>query len=243
MICGAECDNQQTVMVDVASNYRGVVARIRKTAAGCGRNPAEIKILAASKSQDISQIRAAIAAGIQLFGENYVQEAQKKKYTLNEAVQWHMIGHLQRNKAKLALELFDLIESLDNLELAKELNRQATSTGKVVRTYVEVNLTGEKTKSGIAEDKMPWLLEGIGSLSHVQVEGFMTIPPFRENPEEVRPYFRSLRLLKEKFSRVPFRNISVRELSMGMTHDYPVAIEEGATLVRIGTGIFGPREI
>lgn len=228
-------------MLDVAGNYRKVAARIGEAAVKCGRDPAEIRILAASKSQEVSQIRAAVKAGIRLFGENYVQEAKEKREAIKESIEWHMIGHLQRNKVKLALELFDLIECLDSLELARELDRQGKKFGKVVRTFVEINLGGEQAKSGIAQDNVPSLLEEIGALSHVQVDGLMAVPPFTENAEEARPYFRALREMKERLSRLKVPNVELRELSMGMTHDYPVAIEEGATLVRIGTAIFGPR--
>ncbi len=152
-----------------------------------------------------------------------------------------MIGHLQRNKVKVALRLFDLIESLDSLELARELDKQGRRAGKVVRTFVEVNLGGEETKSGIDEKKVSSLLQQIGLLSRVRVEGLMTVPPFREKSEEVRPYFRHLRQLRERLLDLKIPNVDLRELSMGMTQDYPVAIEEGATLVRIGTAIFGPR--
>jgi hypothetical protein len=229
-------------MVDVAANYQKILERIRETAAKCGRDPAEIRILAASKSQTVAQIRAAIEAGIRLFGENYVQEAKEKKEAIKESVEWHMIGHLQRNKIKMALGLFDLIESLDSLELARELDKHGKRAGKVVRTFVEVNLGGEETKSGIAEEKVPYLLHEIGSLSQVHVGGLMTVPPFREKPEDVRPYFRALRRLREKLLGLRIPRVDLRELSMGMTHDYPVAIEEGATLIRIGTAIFGPRK-
>jgi hypothetical protein len=234
------CDIQKAVM-DVAANYRKVLERIGEAAAKCGRDPAEIRILAASKSQDVSRIRAAIEAGIRLFGENYVQEAREKREVIEEPVEWHMIGHLQRNKVNLALEFFDLIESLDGLELAKALDKQGKKLGKVVRTFVEINLGGEQTKSGIAQDKVPSLLQEVGSLSHVQVDGLMTMPPFTEKAEEARPYFRALREMKERFSGLKIPHVDLRELSMGMTHDYLVAIEEGATLIRIGTAIFGPR--
>jgi len=235
------CDIQKTLMVEVAANYRKVLERVNEAAARCGRDPAGIRVLAASKSQSVPQIRAAIEAGIRLFGENYVQEAKEKREAVREPVEWHMIGHLQRNKVKVALGLFDLIESLDSLELARELDRHGKRAGRVVRTLVEVNLGAEETKSGIAQERVPFLFHEIGSLSHVRVEGLMVVPPFREDPEEMRPYFRDLRelLMKLKESKIP--NADLKELSMGMTHDYPVAIEEGATLVRIGTAIFGPR--
>lgn len=229
-------------MVDVAANCRKVFERIQEAAAKSGREPKGIRLLAASKSQSVAQIRAAIEAGLRLFGENYVQEAKAKIEAIPEPVEWHMIGHLQRNKVKAALQLFTLIQSLDSLELAKELDKEGKKREQKVRTFVEVNLGGEETKSGIAQERVGWLLEEIGGLSHVSVEGLMTIPPLRDDPEESRPYFRALRELQMKLKEQKIPNVDLRELSMGMTHDYFIAIEEGATMVRIGTAIFGPRK-
>ena len=228
-------------MVDVAANYRKVVERIQEAAARRGRDPRGIKLLAASKSQSVDKIQAAIEAGIRLFGENYVQEAQGKRAAIRESVEWHMIGHLQRNKVKTALDLFEMIQSLDSLELARELDKEGKKRGRVVRAFVEVNLGGEETKSGIAREKIAALMGEIGKLPYIRIEGLMAVPPFRENPEEARPYFRALRELQGELQRLKMPNVDLKELSMGMTHDYPVAIEEGATLVRIGTAIFGPR--
>ncbi len=229
-------------MVDVAANCRKVLEGIGEAAAKCGRDPRGVKLLAASKAQSASRIQEAIAAGIRLFGENYVQEAKAKKDLIQAPVQWHMIGHLQRNKVRAALNLFDLIESLDSLELARELDREGKRRGKAVRAFVEVNLAGEESKSGIAKEKVAEMLEEAGDLTHVRVEGLMAVPPFREDLEEARPYFRGLRELQADLMALKIPNVDLQELSMGMTHDYPVAIEEGATLVRIGTAIFGPRE-
>jgi len=235
------CDIQGPFMVDVEANYQKILERIRETAAKRGRDPAGIRILAASKSQDVSKIRAAVKAGIRLFGENYVQEATEKRELIKESVEWHMIGHLQRNKVKVALRLFDLIESLDSLELARELDTQGRRKGKRVRAFVEVNLGGEETKSGMVKEDVLPLLQEVGRLSHLHVEGLMVVPPLRDDPEEARPYFRGLRELQTELKELKIPNVDLKELSMGMTHDYPVAIEEGATLVRIGTAIFGPR--
>jgi len=214
-------------MVDVGGNYRNILDRITG---------------AAAKSQSVEAIRAAIGAGVTLIGENYVQEAADKKQLIAEAVEWHMIGHLQRNKVKVAVELFDVIESLDNPALARELDKEATKRGKTIRALVEVNLGGEESKSGITKDQLSPLLVEVGELSHLRVEGLMTVPPFRENLEEVRPYFRELRELRDQLNELRLPKIQLKELSMGMTHDYTVAIEEGATIVRIGTALFGPRK-
>jgi pyridoxal phosphate enzyme (YggS family) len=229
-------------MVNVAANYQNIRARIGEAAARVGRDPNSVKLLAAAKSQGVEAISAAIAGGVALIGENYVQEAQEKKARLSEPAEWHMIGHLQRNKAKLAVQLFDLIESLDGIALARELDKEGRSRGKKVRVFVEVNVAGEESKSGIAKSAVASLMEGVAELSHLRIEGLMTVPPFRENLEDVRPYFRELRELKDQLNAVGLSNVELKELSMGMTHDYTVAIEEGATIVRVGTALFGPRK-
>lgn len=228
-------------MADVAANHRNIIGRIHEAAAKVGRDAREIKLLAAAKSQNMDAIRAAIAVGVSFIGENYVQEAQARKQEIGNPVEWHMIGHLQRNKAKAAVELFDVIDSLDSAALARELDKEGAKRGKKVRTLIEVNLAGEESKSGIAKDQVKSLLEEVGELAHITVEGLMTVPPFRENPEEVRRYFRELAELRAKLGDLRLPNAALKELSMGMTHDYPVAIEEGATIVRIGTALFGPR--
>ena len=229
-------------MVDVAANYRKILNRVNETAAQCGRNPKDVKLLGAAKAQSVEAIRAAISAGVALIGENYVQETKEKKDQVTASVEWHMIGRLQRNKAKAAIELFDVIESLDNLALARALDKEARKRGKIVRVFVEVNLGGEESKSGIAKNSVVSLLDEAAKLSCLRVEGLMTVPPFCENLEEVRPYFRELNKLRRKLSELRLPNVDLRELSMGMTHDYVVAIEEGATIVRIGTALFGPRD-
>jgi pyridoxal phosphate enzyme (YggS family) len=235
-------DIQKPSMVDVAANCREVLHRIGEAAAKCGRDPRSVQLLAASKAQSASRIQEAIAAGIRLFGENYVQEAKGKRAAIQAAVEWHMIGHLQRNKVRAALELFDLIQSLDNVELARELDKEGKKRNRLVRVLIEVNLGGEESKSGVAKEKVAALLAEAAALSHLRVEGLMAIPPFREDPEEMRPYFRALRKLREELMGLKIPGVDLRELSMGMTHDYAVAIQEGATLVRIGTALFGPRE-
>jgi len=229
-------------MIDIRANYRTIVERIAVAAAKAGRDASEVRLLAASKSQPVDSIRAALAAGVALVGENYVQEAEEKKSQLAEAkVEWHMIGHLQRNKAKLAVELFDVVESLDTLALARELDKAAAKRNRIARALIEVNLAGEESKTGIAKGEVAGLLEKVSGLSHVKVEGLMTVPPFRENIEEVRPYFDELRKLRDSLNSLNLPNVRLNELSMGMTHYFTVAIEEGATIVRVGTALFGPR--
>jgi len=228
-------------MGEIDANCERVMEKIRSAAERSGRDPGEIKLLAASKSRGVTEIRAAFNAGVRLFGENYLQEAVIKKEAIGESAQWHMIGHLQRNKVRQAVGLFSLIESLDSLELARMLDKEGKKQGRTVRAFVEVNLGGEETKSGVREKDLLPLLEEIGPLSQLRVEGLMVIPPFRENPEEVRPYFRALRELKMSLGDLDIPNVDLRDISMGMTHDYPVAVEEGATIVRVGTAIFGQR--
>jgi PLP dependent protein len=228
-------------MANVAANYRQIVERIRQAAKMAERDPREVKILAAAKAQDIDSIEAAIACGVSLIGENYVQEAKSKRKSLAGDVEWHLIGHLQRNKAKAAVELFRVIESLDSVELARALDNEGRKRNVIVRALIEVNLGGEETKSGVAKDKVVNLLQAIAELTHLRIDGLMTVPPFRESCEEVRPYFRDLRQLRDQLHSLKLPNVDLRELSMGMTHDYPIAVEEGATIVRIGTALFGPR--
>ncbi len=228
-------------MLDVSANHRRIVDSIVRAATKSRRDAGEVKLLAASKSQSVELIRAAVGAGIVLIGENYVQEAARKKPLITDPLEWHMIGHLQRNKVKLAVELFDVFESLDNVALARELDKEGQKRNKTIRVFVEVNLAEEQSKTGVGEDKAASLVRQIVSLSNLHVEGLMSVPPYKENPEAARPYFRRLRQLREKLTEIQAPNLELRELSMGMSHDYAVAVEEGATIVRIGTALFGPR--
>ena len=230
-------------MANVAANYQAILSRIAEAAIRSNRNPQEIRLLGAAKSQSIEAIRAAVAAGVTLIGENYVQEAQGKKRAMAQTIEWHMIGHLQRNKAKLAVELFEVIESVDSFELAREIDKEGRKKGKTVRVFLEVNLAGEESKSGLAKEKVLHLLRAIGELPHLKIEGLMALPPFKKNPEKIHPYFRQLRELQLRLQQESFPNVYLKELSMGMTHDYMVAVEEGATIVRIGTALFGPRRM
>ena len=230
-------------MVDVAGNYRKIIDHVFEAAAKAGRDGTKIKLLAAAKSQSIDALRTAVAAGVTLVGENYVQEAKEKKKQIAAQVEWHMIGHLQRNKTKAAVEVFDVIQSLDNVALARELDKEGSKRGKTIRALVEVNLGGEESKTGIDRNGVAGLLEEIADLSNLRIEGLMTVPPFQDDPEKVRPYFRDLRELREELNESRYLNVDLQELSMGMTHDYTVAIEEGATIVRIGTALFGPRSL
>jgi pyridoxal phosphate enzyme (YggS family) len=215
-----------------------VQERIRLAAGRAGREAASVTLVAVSKTVPVEVIREALAAGVTILGENRVQEAQDKIAALSGRAAWHLVGHLQTNKAKLAVQLFDLIHSLDSPRLAEALDRSAEQAGRVVRCLVEVNLGGEESKSGTTEEGVRPLLEAAARLAHVRIEGLMSVPPFLPDPEQARPFFRRLRNLRDRLAGEGFR---LAELSMGMTHDFEVAIEEGATMVRIGTAIFGPR--
>ena len=225
---------------EIRDRLHRVQDQLRAAAARAGRNASSIRLVAISKMMPVGVIREALAAGVAVLGENRVQEARDKIAALPGRATWHLVGHLQTNKAKFAVELFDLIHSLDSLRLAESLHRSAEQVGKVVRCLVEVNLGGEESKSGTTEEAIRPLLDHVQRLAHLRIEGLMTIPPFLPDPEQVRPFFRRLRNLRDKLAGEGF---NLAELSMGMTHDFEVAIEEGATMVRIGTAIFGPRPV
>lgn len=230
-------------MMDIAANYNRVCDQVATAAQRCGRRTEDITIVCAAKTQSVEAIKTVlIAGGAWDIGENYVQEAREKIAQISWPAIWHFIGHLQRNKAKEAVRLFTLIHSLDTVALAQELHRHGEKQGKIVRTLIEINLGGETTKSGIPPALVEPLLEAVTSLSSLRVEGFMTIPPPGSDAEVSRPYFQELARLRERYSRFQTANINLRELSMGMTDDYQIAIEEGATIVRIGRAIFGERQ-
>lgn len=208
-----------------------------------GRDPDEVELVAVTKTVPVPRIREAVDAGVMLLGENRVQEASDKIALLSSLpVAWHLIGHLQTNKSRSAAEMFDLIHSLDSLKLAAALDRHGSALQKQVRVLVEVNLEGELSKSGIIEADLLPLLQAYRQFTHLAVEGLMAIPPFRRNPQEVRPFFRRLRWLRDQAAKA-CPDYPLRHLSMGMSHDYEIAIEEGATLVRVGTAIFERRPV
>jgi len=227
--------------MSVAENVARVRERMEAAARRAGRDPRKIRLVAVSKTVAPDRIREAIAAGVDSLGENYVQEAQKKIEELGPGAAWHFIGHLQTNKAKVAVRLFDWVHSVDSLRLAEELNRAAGQQKKVLPVLLQINLGQETTKFGALQDDTFRLLEQMGSLPGITVKGLMTVPPFFDEPEESRPYFRALRELAEAASRRKIGGVSLEDLSMGMSNDFEAAIEEGATLVRVGTAIFGSR--
>jgi pyridoxal phosphate enzyme (YggS family) len=229
----------KTEMHPVAHNLKEVHAAIAAAAGRAGRDAAAVRLVAVSKTVDLERLRAAIAAGQRLFGENYLQEAKTKIEALGDGISWHLVGHLQTNKAKGAVELFDLIHAVDRLKLARALEAAAARLDKVQDILIQVNQGGEETKSGVAPEAAPELLQEVARLPHLRVLGLMTMPPWFADPEAGRPYFQALRELRERLRDLS--GLPLPELSMGMSGDYQVAVEEGATLVRVGTAIFGVR--
>jgi pyridoxal phosphate enzyme (YggS family) len=229
-------------MNPIARNLEAVKQRLEAAARRAGRDPSEVRLIAVSKTVGVELIREAITAGHRLFGENYLQEAKDKIAALGPGVSWHFVGHLQSRKAKTVVELFDLIHSVDRLNLAQALEKAAAQVGKIQEILIQVNLAGEASKSGAAPEATPELLREIARLPHLQVVGLMTMPPWFDEPERVRPYFRALRELRDRLWERRLTDNPLAELSMGMSGDYEVAVEEGATLVRVGTGIFGARK-
>ena len=226
-------------MSAIKDNLLRVKERIERAAQKAGRDPKEIKLVAVSKTVEVARIQEAIEAGVSILGENYVQEAQKKIEALGKPVPWHFIGHLQSNKARYAVRLFDVIHSIDSIPLAEELNRRVEQPDRVIKVMIEVNLSKEATKFGTDEERVLNLAKRIQSLKHLSLEGLMTMPPYYDSPEMSRPYYVALRELKERMTK---EGIPMKELSMGMSNDFEIAIEEGATYVRVGTAIFGPRK-
>jgi pyridoxal phosphate enzyme (YggS family) len=225
----------------IAERYRSVAARAAEAALRSGRTPAAVTVVVAAKTFGADEVREVVAAGACDVGENYVQEARSKVAELHlPQVRWHLIGRLQRNKAKQALSLFHLIHSLDGLRLAQALEAAAAQAGTTARCLVEVNLGGETSKGGVSPDALEQFLVGLERFVHLSVEGLMTIPP-PGTIDASRRSFARLRAMRDRFADLRLPNVQLKELSMGMSSDFESAIEEGATLVRIGTAIFGPR--
>ena len=232
-----------TINSVILENIKNIYRKISSAAIRSGRNPFDVKLIAVTKTVDIEMIKEAVSFGLRALGESRVQEAQKKIADCRVQcadcdMEWHMIGHLQKNKAKIAVELFELIQSLDSIELAKELNKHSEKAGKIQRVLIEVKLSAEESKYGVAKESLMDLIKVISEMKNLKLEGLMTIPPFSDNPEMARPYFKKLKELRDQAESTGYR---LPELSMGMTNDYETAILEGATMVRIGTGIFGER--
>lgn len=236
-----EAQNPEKVL-SVAQNVTRVQERIRQAAQRVGRDPAEIRLVAAAKTVEAARLRAAIAAGVTIVGENYIQEARQKIGQLGQhAAEWHFIGTLQRNKVRYIFDLFSLVHSVDSLILAEEINRRAERQGRHMSILLEVNIGGEASKSGFVPQALLADVEKLVPLSQIDVRGLMTIPPPTATPEEARGFYQELRDLRYRLQHRGLEGLELPELSMGMTADFEVAIEEGATLVRVGTAIFGPR--
>jgi PLP dependent protein len=218
-----------------AEKYRQVMLQIAEAALRSGRDPGAVKLIAVTKTVGIEMVRRAAALGIEDFGENRVQDAADKVAAMPD-LRWHFIGHLQSNKVKEVLPAYVLIHSLDRLSLAEALQDQAKKVGRLAEVLIQVNVSGEQSKFGLAPDELPAFLEKISVLDQVKVKGLMTMAPFLEDQEETRSYFRQLRLLRDANQK---EGLALPELSMGMTNDYVVAVEEGATMVRIGSALFG----
>jgi len=227
----ADIENQ------ISSRLENIRDRVGEACRKSGRNPGQVKLVAVTKTVSPETVTAAIKAGLTIFGENYVQEAQKKIGQVGRPASWHFIGHLQSNKAGTAVQLFDLIHSVDSEKLALELNKWASASNRRLPVLIQVNLGGEKSKSGATPEKTGELAEKIAGLPHLDLQGLMTLPPFFDQPEKARPYFSALRELRDRLGP------PLVELSMGMTGDYEAAVEEGATIIRLGTALFGPRPV
>ncbi len=226
----------------IAQNIRYLHNNIKSIAQSCDRDPDRIRLVAVSKRFPVEAMYKAQEAGQMLFGENYIQEAVQKHSLLEDKAQLHFIGHLQSNKAKVAAEIFSMIETVDSLKLATTLNRHLTALQRKIDILIQVNIGLDSHKSGVEPSQAEQLLKEVTKLPMLKVQGLMTMPPFTEDPEEARPYFRDLRILAGSLARKGlFFNNNAVELSMGMTNDYHIAIEEGATSIRIGTAIFGER--
>lgn len=228
----------------LAARFADVQARIRAAAQQCGRDPREVKLIAISKTHPPSSIRSLVELGATDFGENRVQEAEEKIPLVDRSnVCWHLVGHLQANKARRAVTLFDVIHSLDSIDLARRLDRICEEEGRQsLPLLIQVDLGHEETKSGIDEHELPQLAEAVRRLERLELIGLMTLPPFFDDPEQARPYFRRLRKLRDELASGGLFGERSGDLSMGMTNDFEVAIAEGATMVRVGTAIFGQRE-
>ena len=231
--------------MSIAENIAEVRQRVAAAAHRAGRDPEKIVLMAVSKTFPPERIREAYNAGLRIFGENRVQEFSGKAAALRDLheAEWHMIGHLQSNKAAAAAEAFAAIDSLDSLKLAEKLNASAARLGKKLGVLIEINVGGETAKSGLSSDsdEVEELLSAAPRLERLEFRGLMTVPPFAEDAREVRPYFRKLRALRDQLAAQHFPAVFMDVLSMGMSHDFEVAIEEGSTSVRVGTAIFGQR--
>jgi len=229
-------------MSDLQNNIQQVRSQSVQAAKSCGRNPDDILLLAVSKTHPPETIQKAHQLGLTCFGENRVQETEVKIKELSDLkLEWHLIGPLQTNKVKKALTLFDWIQTIDRIKLARGLEKEAAKLDKTIQVLIQVNIGREEQKSGVTIEELGELIQEFHHLQRVRCRGFMAIPPYFDNPEDVRPYFRELKDLSDHYKNECIKPNEKWELSMGMTHDFPIAIEEGATIIRVGTAIFGNR--
>lgn len=229
-------------MTIIAENLARIKERMAAAARRAGRDPESVRLVAVSKRVAVARIMEAMAAGQSLFGENYVQEACDKIERVGVGASWHFIGHLQSNKARAAAHHFEVIETVDSVKLARNLDRELTQQGKRQSIFIQVNVGKEPQKSGVLPEDLVGLARQLAAFTHLDVQGLMTMPPYCEDPEAMRPFFRALRLLAEELLAQQVLGHDHLELSMGMSADFEVAIEEGATLVRVGTALFGERD-
>ena len=228
-------------MGSIAENLSRIKERMAEAAMRSGRTPDSVKLVGVTKTVDVDRIKEAVSAGLQILGENYVQEARDKIKEVGGEVSWHFVGRLQTNKAKYAVKLFDMIQTVDSFKLAKELDRRAQPLGRKIPIIIQVNLASEVSKGGVEPSECISLIKQISELANLQIRGLMTMPPFFDQPERARPYFVQLRELSQEIARTQLPRVEMNELSMGMSGDFETAIEEGATLIRVGTAIFGER--
>ena len=227
--------------MDVSDNILRIRETMAEAARRSGRPASAVRLMAVTKTVDDDRIFAAIRAGVEILGENYVQEANRKIDKMGNPCEWHMIGRLQKNKVRHAVRHFDMIQSLDRIELAREINKESHTIGKVTKVLIEVNTGQESTKSGVSFTEAIDLAKTCSSMDNISLRGLMTIPPWFDDPEGSRHFFARLRGLRDAIESLAIPGIVMEELSMGMTNDFPVAVEEGATIVRIGRGLFGER--
>ena len=224
--------------MDIPTRFEEIRDRMERAMERAGRDASSVKLVAVTKTRSVKEMAIALGAGATDIGENKVQEAEAKKPELQVSARWHLVGHLQKNKAKNAVELFDLIHTVDGAAIGERIDRLAAERDKVQPVLVQVDLAGEETKHGLAEEELFPTLERLGERSNLRIDGLMVLPPYFDDPDEVRPYFQRLRELSDDGRE---RGLTGCELSMGMSDDFEVAIEEGATLIRVGTALFGPR--
>ncbi len=228
--------------VDVGARLAELEGRIRAAGERCGRDPADVVLVGIGKRQPLERLRAAAAAGLRIFGENRVQEAVEKSAELPVGIEWHLVGPLQSNKVKPAVRLFDAVHSLDRPKIARLLDREAQRQDRRLQGFIQVHIGAEPSKHGFAVDGLAEAVRPLAELEHLEIVGLMAIPPYEEDPERARGWFRELRELRDELAARPEWSGFRGWLSMGMSHDFEIAVEEGATHVRVGTALFGPRD-